>query len=141
MPDGVRRMRLLGSGLVAIALAVALVGCTGGPAATRSPSPTPTSAAVPSSIPNDPALRADVRMRSCAAVEGGWAAAGRIANTSGERHDYRITVLFTSKNATVIGVGATTVPVKAGAQRNWRIRSSFVAASPTLCVLSGVADH
>jgi hypothetical protein len=135
-------VRLLGSVLGAIAVAIALVGCTGGPAPThsRTPSPTPTSAALPSSIPNDPALRSDVRMRSCAAVAGGWSAGGRITNTSGERRDYRITVLFTTTDATVIGVGATTVPVRPGTQRNWSIRSSFVAASPTLCVLSGVAD-
>lgn len=137
-----RRRGLLGSGLVAIAAVIALAGCTGAPAAshrTRGSTPTPTSASVPAKIANVPALRKDATMSSCAAAAGGWRAAGRITNSTGAAHDYRLTVLFTSDQATVIGVGSTTVHVVAGGRGSWAIRAEFAAGSPTLCVLSGVA--
>jgi hypothetical protein len=142
MPDPVRRRGLLGSGPVAIAAVIALAGCTGAPAARHGatdPVPTPTSASVPARIPNDQGLRGDATMTSCAASSGGWGASGRIVNSTGSARDYRLTVLFTSDTATVIGVGTATVHVAAGAQRDWRIRGAFTPASPTLCVLSGVA--
>jgi hypothetical protein len=78
-------------------------------------------------------------MTTCDAVKGGWNAEGRIVNSSHRSRDYRITVLFTSPDATVIGVGSTTVHVATGATGDWAIRERLVAASPTLCVLSGVA--
>jgi len=136
----VRRIGLPGLVPVAIAVVIALAGCTGALAAPHrtGPAPTPTSASVPARIPDDPALRPDVSVRECTATKGGWRASGRIVNR-GSAHDYRVTVLFTTDRATVIGVGATSVRVGAGATKRWTVAASFVAATPTLCVLSGVA--
>jgi hypothetical protein len=126
-----------------IAALISLAGCTG-VTATPAPAPSTTKApvtdvALPPAVPNNPKLHRDVAMNSCDAAKGGWVAGGRIVNTSSKGRDYKITVLFTSAKATAIGVGKTTVHVRAGTDRDWNIEAKFVAASPTLCVLSGVA--
>ncbi|HEY4224743.1 MAG TPA: hypothetical protein VGM70_02930 [Pseudolysinimonas sp.] len=142
MPDRARRGRSLVSGAAAIAAVLALAGCTVAPAAPHlgaTASPTPTSAVLPPVIPNDPGLRSDASMTSCSSAKGGWRASGQIANSTGDARDYRLTVLFTSSKATVIGSGTATVHVRAGQKVPWSIRADFVPASPTLCVLSGVA--
>jgi len=132
--------RLVGTGLTALAAAAVLVACTGEPAPQRTtPAPRPTSIAVPSAIPNDPALRADVALRTCSAAPRGWRAAGMVTNSTGSARDYRITILFTTSAATVIGRGRATVHVGAGRTARWVVSPVFAAASPTLCVLSGVA--
>jgi len=126
-----------------IAVLVSLAGCTGAtasPAPGRSTTKAPaTAVALPPAIPNSPKLHRDVAMNSCDAARGGWAAGGRIVNTSSRGRDYTITVLFTSAKATAIGIGKTKVHVGAGTNRDWKIRAKFAPASPTLCVLSGVA--
>ncbi len=138
--SGVPLARLLG-GVAAVAAAIPLAACTG-----VSPAPHPSTGrshsvevVVPTSIPNDPALRHDVAMSSCDPAEAGWSAGGRVVNPSGQGRDYRITVLFTSSEATVIGAGRTTVHVDAKGRSTWRVRAKLAPASPTLCVLSGVA--
>lgn len=141
MRDHHSRGRLV-SALTATAAVIALASCTSSPMATHRTAkavPTPISVAVPATIPNDPGLRADASMTSCSASKGGWGAAGRIVNSTGKAHDYRLTVLFTSDKATVIGLGTTDIKVPAGQTARWSIRAVFVTASPTLCVLSGVA--
>lgn len=133
-------VRRIGTALVALAAAAVLVSCTGDPTPPRVMTPPETtSIAVPSAIPNDPALRAAVALRSCAAAPGGWRATGSVANTTASARDYRITILFTTTTATVIGQGSATVHVAAGDTTRWVVSPRFAAASPTLCVLSGVA--
>jgi len=141
MPE-VRRGRPLVSGLAAIAAMIALAGCTSVPATQHHAAtvrPTPTSAVLPPTIPNDPGLRSDASMTSCSAAKGGWGASGQIANSTGTTRDYRLTVLFTSSTATVIGSATAKVHVAAGQKARWSVHSALVPAAPTLCVLSGVA--
>ncbi len=144
---------------VAIALGcVALIsGCTGGkshptgssaPASRSSsrassagaalPSGVVGATAVPTAVPNKPALRTKVAINACAAAAGGWAASGTARNPGKTSTTYRITVFFTTKNATVIGTAATKVHVPSGATRRWRADAKFTAANPTQCVLRGV---
>jgi hypothetical protein len=135
------RARAVAGALTAVVVAGALAACTGAPASpsTSGAPATPTTIAAPSSIPNDPALRHDVAMTSCAATKGGWGARGRIVNGSREGHDYRITVLFTTSAASVIGAGDATVHVAAGATGDWTITAPIASAPTALCVLAGVA--
>jgi len=125
---------------VACSAIVMMTACTATPSV-PSPSPSaPTAAAVvvPSGIPNDPALRADASMSTCAAAGNGWKAAGLVNNSSSHRRDYHLTVLFTTTEATAIGVGTTIVHVAAGAKTSWTVMSAAPVPPPALCVLSGV---
>jgi hypothetical protein len=161
MSEKTARPTALAAGL-ALTAAVALAGCTssGRPSASGSrPAPGDSSpatraqsipsgaalpagvtgaTAVPTAVPNKPALRANVAISSCTARPGGWRAAGTVHNPASHAAKYRITVFFTTQHATVIGAAATTVSVGAGAKKSWRANAKFHPAKPTLCVLRGV---
>lgn len=93
---------------------------------------------VPVKVANKPALRADVDLASCSARSHGWQAAGTVHNPHAAARRYKITVFFTTGDATVIGFAATSVHVPAKASRAWTAGATFHAAKPTLCVLRGV---
>ena len=93
---------------------------------------------VPTSVPNDPARRADVTLAHCAAAPGGWAAGGTIQNPRTKASTYRITVFFTTTSATVVGVGKASVHVSGGASQAWQAVGHFHPPAKTLCVLRGV---
>jgi hypothetical protein len=146
------------AGTIALFLAGvgALAGCSGGGGAERSsppgsPAPTSTHAtvgalppgvtgatAVPTAVPNKPALRRDVTLSACSATPGGWAASGTARNPGKSSAHYKITVFFTTSSATVIGTAATHVTVPKGQTKPWTVRGSFTPAKLTQCILRGV---
>jgi len=93
---------------------------------------------VPAAVPNKTALRADVAMSSCSPHAGGWMASGSARNPRKKATTYKITVFFTSNQATVIGTARTSVRVPPGGTEHWTATSKFHPAKPTLCVLRGV---
>jgi hypothetical protein len=156
-------MRSIGTLTAALLVPLAAAGCTssGPPAsnatthpADRSRPATPSSSQAPSAealppgvvgathvpakVANKPALRPDVSLASCSPRTHGWQASGTAHNPRSAARSYKITVFFTTDNATVIGVAATTVHVPGKASRSWTAGATFHAAKPTLCVLRGV---
>jgi hypothetical protein len=132
-------------------LALALTGCTPAsapvPSASRSASATTApglpagvsqATDVPTKVPNDPSARSAVSTTECAAVDGGWRAAGSAKNPGDAARTYEITVFFTTSTATVLATGTTSVEVEPGATAEWSIAKDFTAPSGTLCVLAGV---
>jgi hypothetical protein len=93
---------------------------------------------IPVSVSNSPALRRNVDMSTCKAVEGGWSAAGTATNPGSKQVDYTITVFFTTTSATVIDTVQTHVAVKPGGKQTWTASKKFTAPPETLCVLRGV---
>jgi hypothetical protein len=129
--------------------AVALVGCSASKlpssnsttstvsAATLPPGVTGVTA-LPANIPNDPKLRANVRVGSCKAAFGSWVANGTVINPTVKTVTYTITIFFTTATATVLAVGQTHVAVPAGGRQSWTISQKFHGSEGTLCVLRGV---
>ncbi len=94
---------------------------------------------VPTSVPNDITARRNVAVRSCAAAPGGWSAAGTASNPTTSQVTYRITIFFTSSQATVEGFGDATVTVGPGQMSSWTVTTAIpVADSRSQCVLRGV---
>ena len=100
-----------------------------------------TSAAIPTSVANDPKARqhATLERSQCAAVPGGWRAGATVTNASRTPTAYRLTVFFTSSHATVLSYAQTTVKVDPGKTERWSVSSSFAAPKSVICVLRGVA--
>ncbi len=96
-------------------------------------------ASVPSKVPNAVADRKYVTMSSCSAATGGGTAGGEIKSGLSKSSDYRITVFFIDKQATVIGYGHTSVSAKPGVKTAWHLTAKFTTAPGTSCVLRGVA--
>ena len=138
-------------GAGAIVIASALAACGGSPSPMPSVSPTPTvtfaglppgvspDEHVPMSVPNDPALRAAVKVTDCARSDSGWTASGTAKNSGGDAVDYRVTVFFTSATATVLETADAVVSVAPNGSEEWKVEASFAAPDDTLCVLTGVA--
>ena len=95
-------------------------------------------AKVPASVLNKPATRKYVTLTSCGATKGGWSAAGTAKNPKKTAADYKITVFFTTTQATVLNYAVTTVHVPAGKSAQWKAARSFPAAKSMNCVLRGV---
>ena len=93
---------------------------------------------IPAKVANRPALRADVGLATCSPRPHGWQASGSARNPGKKPATYKITVFFTSNQATVIGTARTSVRVLPGRSRRWTASSTFHPAKPTLCVLRGV---
>jgi hypothetical protein len=131
--------------VLAVAAAATLSSCTAAP---RHPSHEVSTAAsnvigatdVPTAVPNDPTLRKDVTLTSCESATGGWQAGGKIVNHSSGARKYRIEVFFTAPTTTVLGTGAISVHVDAGASTTWKVANDkFTPTKPTICVVSGVS--
>jgi hypothetical protein len=146
----VRRTAAVAALAVAVGGAAAgLAGCTGSnhrTAAGATPHPSSSlglppgvvgATAVPTAVPNTPALRKNVTLSSCAAADKGWQATGT-ASTGDKAADYTITVFFTTSRGTVIGTGQTKVTVKPGTNPTWKVDGAFNPAPDTRCVLRGV---
>jgi outer membrane lipoprotein SlyB len=142
--------------VAAAALAAAtftLAGCSSGSnqsAATLPTSPSPANGAatsravapgatdVPTQVPQNLNARKDVNATACGPTPGGYQMGGRIANTLGQGTTYKITAVFTDREATVIGYGVTDVSVPAGATKPWSVTATFKVPSRVICVLRGV---
>jgi hypothetical protein len=93
---------------------------------------------IPNSVANSPALRKNVTISACQAVDGGWSASGTAINPGAQSEDYTITVFFTDDAATVIDSVETKVSVSPGGHEKWTAAGKFIAPAKTLCVLRGV---
>src|SRR5438105_3344327 len=115
------KVRLLAVPLVLLALLVGACSSSDKKPSTTTTSVKTTSTAVniPTSVPNDVAVRQDVTMGSCAAAPGGWQASGTITNNRGHDATYSITVFFTSDAATDLAFATASVPVSAGKSAPW----------------------
>ena len=102
------------------------------------PSGVPQAGAVPTKVPNDPALRQNVSVTDCSKTAKGWKAAGKATNPTDKPLDYTLTVFFTSDKATVLNTADTTVKVDPGKSANWTVQKDFPTTPKTLCVLRGV---
>ena len=91
------------------------------------------------SVPNDPAERANAALLGCAAVPGGWAAAGTVHNPTSARRSYVLSVDFTSPHFTDLGFASTRVDVDPGKMVDWSVEARFKAVKGTRCILRGVA--
>ncbi len=115
-----------------------------------SPSGTTTSSTAPakptitaaSSIPpptgNVVPLFKTVQLTKCAAVSGGWQAAGTIHNTTGQAHEYQILVYFTTNQATVIDSATTSVQVADNQSADWQAGKQFNTEPNMRCVIVSV---
>lgn len=93
---------------------------------------------IPTDVPNESDLRANVEISACVSDGDGWKAAGVARNPSGEDIAYKVTVFFTNDKATVLGSGDAAVKVSAGKSANWEVRADLTPASNMRCVLRGV---
>ncbi len=148
-----RRTRALVTAVaVSVVAVVALAGCTGAPAPHPTPSPTARGGqsitglpsgvtpapSIPATVPNTPALRADVRLAGCKPTADGWSASGTATNPGDAAATYTITVFFTTTAATVIDSATSKVTVKPHDDGKWTAAAAFAAPAKTLCVLRGV---
>jgi hypothetical protein len=84
-------------------------------------------------------LRPYVAIESCASTAGGWTASGSARNPGRVPTAYRITIFFTSSQATVEGFGDTIASIPAGKSAHWSVTSKIPAPDPhSQCVLRGV---
>lgn len=126
-----------------------LTGCVAAPSLTNTPTPTAAAlnglpagvqpAPIPTDVPNDAEVRKQVQVSSCAGNDREWEAAGTITNTTKADKEYRVTVFFTTPDATVIDFAETTVQVHTGETAKWSASKSFATGGEILCVLRGVA--
>lgn len=133
--------------LVALSAVALTVGCsttdratgpmTSGP--TAAVTPILRAAALPSHVLNSAHERSDVVQTSCAAIPGGWSAAGTVRNTLGQPATYRITVFFTTTHATTLDYAVATVKVPARTTRRWTAAKRFAAQPQMLCPMPGIA--
>jgi hypothetical protein len=123
------------------------MGCSGSkshsPTTTVAPAPTlprgvTSDTALPTNIPNNGSLRANVVVSSCHSAPGGWVATGTALNPSAKAITYTITVFFTTTEATVIDAGQTKVTVQPGARSAWTVAKQFATPPQMNCVLTGV---
>jgi hypothetical protein len=94
--------------------------------------------AVPTDVANQPTLRANVTISSCARAPGGWAASGTARNPTATAVTYTVTVFFTTSSATVLGSATSKVTIPAHGSQEWNAPAKLTPANPTRCVLRGV---
>jgi len=121
-------------------LVTAVAGCTSSSSKPTGPISTPSpSGPVPQSVANDVSARRDVTLTTCKAAAGGWSAGGTVKNSTTTTSTYKITIFFTSLQATDLDYAATSVKVAAGESKPWVAKATFAAPKHVLCVLRGVA--
>ncbi len=94
---------------------------------------------LPSKIANQPGVRKNVVQTTCAAVPGGWGAAGTATNPGTKPVTYKIVVYFTTTKATTLDYAQTLVPVKPGKTVPWKATKQFQAQKKMLCPMPGVS--
>ncbi|MFF0309090.1 hypothetical protein ACFYSC_16810 [Streptosporangium sp. NPDC004379] len=136
--------------------AVLAAGCASGETATgdasaatkkapaAAPAATPVAGPVeanplPKKIHNDPNVRSNIVQTKCAAVPGGWGAAGTAANPGKKPVTYRIVVYFTTTKATTLDYARTQVKVPAGKTVPWSAKKKFDAEDKMLCPMPGIS--
>lgn len=109
------------------------------PAGSSAASALPAQHPVPASVANSDLLRKQVAITACAAIPGGWEAKGTATNPAATSITYRITIFFTTPQATVLDDAVTTVLVQPGKTATWAASQKFTTVSHMNCVLRGVA--
>ncbi len=121
--------------------AIALTGCsssTSGSTTTTAKAPATTTTTSPVPIHNNAAIRTQAVITACTAAPGGWQASGTATNPGTASYHYKLTVYFTSAQATVLGSGQTSVTVAAKSTGKWKVTATFPAPTGVKCVLVGV---
>ncbi|MEO6884909.1 MAG: hypothetical protein ABI232_01300 [Jatrophihabitantaceae bacterium] len=144
-------MRAVKRACAALVMLLALAGCTSSkPGASTSSNSsktaTPSSPSVPlvqnslpASVANQPAVRKNITQTGCAAVDGGWSAKGTATNSSSRKVTYKLTVYFTTTQATVLDFAQASVVVAPGKTVPWSVSKKFLAQPTMNCALVGVA--
>lgn len=110
---------------------------SGRTAAVTSNAPAPL--VLPTHIPNNAALRKNVRITSCRAGDGGWTVKGTAENPGSKPVTYHLMVFFSTTSATTLAVAQTEVTVSAGKTANWSMSKQFTGDKKMNCTLVGVA--
>jgi len=93
----------------------------------------------PSDIKNDPAQMKNVAVTSCKAIGGGWSASGTAKNTQKEPVTFKVTIFFTTPQATVQGYGQAKLDVAAGKAGEWSTSAKFAADKDSRCIVRAVS--
>jgi hypothetical protein len=133
-------VRVAALGVLAAALAG---GCSSGGhaihnAAAVSTAPNPVNP-VPTRIANEPKVRKNVVQTKCAAIPGGWGAAGTATNPGKKEVTYKIVVHFTTTKATTLDYAQVLVPVQPGKTVPWTAKKEFQAEKKMLCPMPGIS--
>jgi hypothetical protein len=132
------------AGVVAASL---VAGCSSGGSnaeqdrhatAVATPPPILPEVSLPTSVPNDPKIRKNVRQTACKAIPGGWGAEGVAHNPGSSPVTFGIVVYFATTEATVINYTTTKVTVGPGKTEKWQAEKIFPAAARMLCGIPGI---
>jgi hypothetical protein len=135
-------LKVAALGIVTAALAA---GCGGSGkqtihnAAAVSSAPTVAANPVPTKIANQPGIRKNVVENKCAAIPGGWEAAGTASNPGKHPVTYKIVVHFTTTKATTLDYAQVLVPVQPGKTVPWTAKKQFQAPRKMLCPMPGIS--
>ncbi len=105
----------------------------------KTAAPTFSAAPLPKKLTNQPSVRKYVTQTKCAAVAGGWGAAGTARNPARTARTYHITVYFTTTKATTLNYAVTAVKVAPGKTSPWRASKKFKAPSQMLCPMVAIS--
>ncbi|MDH2430447.1 hypothetical protein [Sphaerisporangium sp. TRM90804] len=94
---------------------------------------------LPTKIPNDPDVRANVVRTECEAIPGGWGAKGTAKNPGENPVTYKIIVHFTTTKATTLDYAQTRVTVPPGKTVRWSAEKHFAAKRQMLCPIPGIS--
>lgn len=96
-------------------------------------------APLPDKVANEPTVRKNIVQTKCAAVPGGWGAAGTAANPGTAPVTYAIVVYFTTTSATTLNYAETKVTVEPGKTAEWKAEKQFHAQDKMLCPMPGIS--
>jgi hypothetical protein len=130
-------------------------GCTSSSAPKKTETPAPSSISrptpsktsptlqqnpLPKTLPtNQPKVRGNVVQTKCAAIPGGWSAAGTVKNPDKKKRTYHILVFFTTTHATTLDFASTKVTVPAGKTAKWQAQKKFAAQKKMLCPMPSIS--
>ncbi|MDN3359070.1 hypothetical protein [Actinomadura sp. DC4] len=95
---------------------------------------------VPTKIANEPKVRKNVALTKCAEIPGGWSAEGTATNPGKKPVTYKITVHFTTRQATTLDYAEALVPVAPGKTVPWAAEKEFHAEKKMLCPTPGISE-
>lgn len=123
--------------MVGASLAVVMTTACGSPKVHATTAST-TTTTIPTQVPNNPSVRQEVSVTSCADSPGGWEAGGTVTNRLNHTATFKITVFFTNSGATDLAFGSISETVGSGKAMTWLTKATFSAPTTVLCVLRGV---
>ncbi|GAA1271050.1 hypothetical protein GCM10009677_24910 [Sphaerisporangium rubeum] len=94
---------------------------------------------IPTKIANNPGIRDRVTQTKCAAIPGGWSAAGTATNPGDHPVTYKIIVHFTTTHATTLDYAQTRVTVPPGKTATWTAEKHFTPQPHMLCPMPGIS--